>query len=209
MAFVKVRGVRMSIEERNIEMKMKYITSRVTAEELAEEYNVSVSTIEGIRRRDKWVKARKEFNTNKREAADDTVKQVYAGFKAHIAVQYNSSWQKLMNIVNMALNDPERYLFHSNGEPRWGALEIVANLLEKAQKGQGDANGFIPAELQIKLEIQKDKLLIAREQAGMGEATEVVTDNLIEVLQEAAQAVWADEGIQPPGAPKQIEGIEE
>lgn len=205
MAIVKLFGVRMTTEERNMQMKMEYVTSSVTVEEMAEKYKLSTESVKSIRRKEGWVKARKNFNEDKKEAIDDTLKQVYAGFKVEINVKYNTAWQKLMNIVNVCLDEPDKYLMHKNGMPRWGALDVVASLLERAQRGQGEANGVLPEEVRLKLEIQRDKLLIAREMAGMGDATEIVTDNLLDVLSQAAENVWAGE-VAPP-IPEQEEEL--
>lgn len=193
--WTSVNGIQMSVKERNAQMKMEYIRG-YEIDELAEKYTLSVDTVNDIRRKDKWVAARRTYRDDRKLYVDGKITQLYAGHKVHVNIKYNLAWQKLMNIIDMCLDNPAEYLLNDNGMPKWGALETVATIIERAQNGQGKANGNMPEEVAISLEIQKEKLSILRQQVT-GEMSpdaeqEIVQDNFKEALDNAAKVVWAD-----------------
>lgn len=202
MAYVKINGVRMTTEQRNVKMRLEYVTMGASVEDLAENYHLSVPQVEQLRRKDKWASAKKKFTSESEEMINDSMMQVYAGFKAQFNIQYNDAWQRLMDIVNMCLNEPLKYLFYKNGMPKIAVLDALASIIERAQKGQGDANGVMLHEVAVKLEMQREKLIILqnREVNTNNETSEqeqdAITkarDNFINALNQAGEDVWAQE----------------
>ena len=193
--WTSVNGIQMSVKERNAQMKMEYIRG-YEIDELAEKYTLSVDTVNDIRRKDKWVAARRTYRDDRKLYVDGKITQLYAGHKVHVNIKYNLAWQKLMNIIDMCLDNPAEYLLNDNGMPKWGALETVATIIERAQNGQGKANGNMSEEVAISLEIQKEKLSILRQQVtgdlSPDAEQEIVKDNFKEALDNAAKVVWAD-----------------
>lgn len=192
---VKHNGINMTKRERNERMKVEFIRG-FTVEELAEKYNLSVTTVNDLRTKGKWLAAKKAFNNDKKLVTDNELTQLYAGFRVNVNIRYHEAWEKLMQIIDMALNNPQKYLLYEDGGIRWGAMDAVASIIERAQKGQEKANGVLPPEVRYKLEIEREKLTILRAQLGEEEGTEEVRDNFVEALQDAAKVVWADFGNQ-------------
>lgn len=183
------RGIKLSKQERNERMKLEFIRG-MTVEEIAQRYGVSKVTVELLRSKHKWVALKKQFDEEKALVTDDTLTQMYAGFKVSVNIKYHTAWEKLMNIIEMALDNPERYLMNKDGSLRWGALDVLASIIDRAQAGQERANGLIPAEVKYRLEIEREKLTLLRAKLGEGEAVDEAKDNFVEALDEAARAVW-------------------
>lgn len=191
--FISFQGVRMTTRERDEILKMEYIRGD-DIPTLAEKYKMAESTLMQIRRKGKWVKARKEYKAHAKEVTEKTVKQLYAGHKVEINMKYDLAWQKLMNVINLALDNPQSYMFHKDGNIRWGVVGLIADLLTKAQAGQNLANGVMPKEVEVNLEIQREKLNLVKGQLDNGEldGAQVVNDNLVETISNAANVVFKD-----------------
>ena len=95
-----------------------------------------------------------------------------------------------MSIIEMALDNPDKYLMTKDGQIRWGALDVLSNIIDRAQLGQERANGMIPAEVQYRLQIEREKITLLRAKMGEGDGTEEVRDNFVQALDEAAKSVW-------------------
>ena len=150
------------------------------------------TTVEILRSKGKWVKLKKQFEDEKALVTNDTLTQMYAGFKVTVNVKYHAAWEKLMSIIEMALDNPDKYLMTKDGQLRWGALDVLSNIIDRAQAGQERANGMIPAEVQYRLQIEREKLTLLRQKMGDGDGQEEVRDNFVQALDNAAQAVWTD-----------------
>lgn len=189
MQFTKVNGVKLSIRERNERMKGEYIRG-ASVEELAQKYHLGVTTINDIRQKNKWVAAKKSYDQTVKSTGNKLTAQVYAGYKKQINLKYHEVWGKLMSIVEMCLDDPAKYLMYEDGGIRWGALSVVAELIEKAQNGQSAANGNMSAETAAKLEMERlklDQMLLE------GEADEgTLDDNFMDAINQAAKIVYHD-----------------
>lgn len=188
----KVNGQRMTVTQRNELMKMEYITTGMTYGELAAKYDMSESSVSIIARNGKWKQKKKDFQKRAQKEVEDSTIQVYAGFKAEFVSQYNETWQKLMNIINIMLDNPDKYLKNAAGQYRIGALQAVAEVLQRCQDGQGMARGFVTHEVDVKLKLKQERLELLKKQLGE-DSEEIVEDNFIDALKEAAQAVWSDE----------------
>lgn len=185
------KGIKLSKQERNERMKLEFIRGMDVAE-IAHRYGVSKTTVEILRSKGKWVKLKKQFDDEKSLVTNDTLTQMYAGFKVSVNIKYHAAWEKLMNIIEMALDNPDKYLMTSKGELRWGALDVLSNIIDRAQAGQERANGMIPAEVQYRLQIEREKITLLRKKMGDGDTEEEVRDNFVEALDSAAKAVWKD-----------------
>ena len=185
------RGIKLTKQERNERMKLEYIRG-MRVEEIAQRYGVSKVTVELLRSKNKWVELKKQFDAEKALVTNDTLTQMYAGFKVSVNIKYHAAWEKLMNIIEMALDNPERYLMNKDGSLRWGALDVLASIIDRAQAGQERANGVIPAEVKYRLEIEREKITLLRAKLGDGDGVDEVKDNFVEALDEAAKAVWKD-----------------
>lgn len=185
------KGIKLSKQERNERMKLEFIRGMDVAE-IAHRYGVSKTTVEILRSKGKWVKLKKQFDDEKSLVTNDTLTQMYAGFKVSVNIKYHAAWEKLMNIIEMALDNPDKYLMTNKGELRWGALDILSNIIDRAQAGQERANGMIPAEVQYRLQIEREKITLLRKKMGDGDTEEEVRDNFVEALDNAAKAVWKD-----------------
>ena len=188
----KVNGQRMTVTQRNELMKMEYITTGMTYGELAAKYDMSESSVSIIARNGKWKQKKKDFQKRAQKEVEDSTIQVYAGFKAEFVSQYNQTWQKLMNIINIMLDNPDKYLKNAAGQYRIGALQAVAEVLQRCQDGQGMARGFVTHEVDVQLKLKQERLELLKKQLGE-DSEDIVEDNFIDALKEAAQAVWADE----------------
>jgi hypothetical protein len=185
------KGIKLSKQERNERMKLEFIRGMDVAE-IAHRYGVSKTTVEILRSKGKWVKLKKQFDDEKSLVTNDTLTQMYAGFKVLVNIKYHAAWEKLMNIIEMALDNPDKYLMTNKGELRWGALDVLSNIIDRAQAGQERANGMIPAEVQYRLQIEREKITLLRKKMGDGDTEEEVRDNFVEALDNAAKAVWKD-----------------
>lgn len=185
------KGIKLSKQERNERMKLEFIRGMDVAE-IAHRYGVSKTTVEILRSKGKWVKLKKQFDDEKSLVTNDTLTQMYAGFKVSVNIKYHAAWEKLMNIIEMALDSPDKYLMTDKGQIRWGALDVLSNIIDRAQAGQERANGMIPAEVQYRLQIEREKITLLRKKMGDGDTEEEVRDNFAEALDNAAKAVWKD-----------------
>lgn len=185
------KGIKLSKQERNERMKLEFIRGMDVAE-IAHRYGVSKTTVEILRSKGKWVKLKKQFDDEKSLVTNDTLTQMYAGFKVLVNIKYHAAWEKLMNIIEMALDNPDKYLMTDKGQIRWGALDVLSNIIDRAQAGQERANGMIPAEVQYRLQIEREKITLLRKKMGDGDTEEEVRDNFVEALDNAAKAVWKD-----------------
>ena len=185
------KGIKLSKQERNERMKLEFIRGMDVAE-IAHRYGVSKTTVEILRSKGKWVKLKKQFDDEKSLVTNDTLTQMYAGFKVSVNIKYHAAWEKLMNIIEMALDNPDKYLMTNKGELRWGSLDVLSNIIDRAQAGQERANGMIPAEVQYRLQIEREKITLLRKKMGDGDTEEEVRDNFVEALDNAAKAVWKD-----------------
>lgn len=185
------KGIKLSKQERNERMKLEFIRG-MDVTEIAHRYGVSKTTVEILRSKGKWVNLKKQFDDEKSLVTNDTLTQMYAGFKVSVNIKYHAAWEKLMNIIEMALDNPDKYLMTNKGELRWGALDVLSNIIDRAQAGQERANGMIPAEVQYRLQIEREKITLLRKKMGDGDTEEEVRDNFVEALDNAAKAVWKD-----------------
>ena len=185
------RGIKLTKQERNERMKLEYVRG-MRVEEIAQRYGVSKVTVELLRSKNKWVELKKQFDDEKALVTNDTLTQMYAGFKVSVNIKYHVAWEKLMHIVEMTLDNPERYLMNKDGSLKWGALDILSSIIDRAQAGQERANGLIPAEVKYRLEIEREKITLLRAKLGEGDGVDEVKDNFVEALDEAAKAVWKD-----------------
>lgn len=188
-----VNGKRMTIPERDLLMKLEYINGGLTIAGVAEKFGVKVDSVYEVSRRDKWQQQKKDITKQVEEAAKQEYVEVYAKCGVEINLMYNNIWQKVINLCNEALNDPQRYLTNKEGVLRYGAIQVLADVIERAQKGQQFTTGFIGREASAKLELKREMVLLRKKLAGEDDDEEVVQDNFMEALQEINDELWKDE----------------
>lgn len=189
---VLVQGKRMTVPERNILMKLDYINGGLTLSALAEKYGVSENIVYEISRKEKWVKQKKDISERIAKAAEQQFVEVYASCGVEINLMYNNTWQKIINLCNQALNEPEKYLLNKDGNIRYGAVQVLADIVEKAQKGQQFTTGFIGREASTKLEMQREMVLLRKKLAGDEDEEQIVQDNFMEALEGINADLWKE-----------------
>lgn len=200
---VKKSNVNMSMEQRNEHMRYDFIVEDLSIPELAEKYGLSKHTIEKYRTENNWVSEKKDFHKAVSNKKVEASAQVYAGMKAKFNLLYNDSWQRVINIVNTALDDPDKHLFDKKGNIMWGALEVLTGILEKAQLGQGKANGVMSHEAYLELELAKERIQIMKVSNGSDDKTsQEDVDRTIKAqesftlaIENATKAVWEGEDL--------------
>ena len=190
---VIVQGKRMTVPERNMLMKLDYLNGGLTLASVAEKYGVSENTIYEISRKEKWAKQKKDITERIARAAEEQFVEVYASCGVDINLMYNNTWQKVINLCNQALNEPEKYLTNKEGIIRYGAIQVLADVIEKAQRGQQFTTGFIGREASAKLEMQREMVILRKKLAGEDEEQSIVQDNFLEALEGLNSELWKDE----------------
>ena len=92
------KGIKMSLKERDERMRLEYIRG-LTIPEISFRYGVSEPRLKKIRADQKWEEAKKEFENHRQLVTDNTLTQMYAGFKVNVNIKYHAAWEKLMNIL--------------------------------------------------------------------------------------------------------------
>lgn len=185
-----VLGQRMTVAERNLMMKLDYINSGLTIAQVAEKYEMKSDAVYELSRSGKWRQEKKELEEQIEKAAKGKFIEVYARGGAEINLMYNNTWQKIINMCNEALNNPEKYLKNPDGTLKWGALQVLSEIVERAQKGQQFTTGFVGREVAARIEFQAESLLLKRKQMGEDTEDSVVEDNFMEALGVVAEQVW-------------------
>ncbi len=188
-----VNGKRMSVAERDMLMKLEYINGGLTIAEVAEKYGQNVNSVYDISRKNKWSQQKKDLEARIEQSANEQFVEVYAKCGVEINLMYNNIWQKIINLCNEALNNPEKYLTNKDGVLRYGAIQVLADVVERAQKGQQFTTGFIGREASANLELRREMVLLRKKLAGEEDDQEVVNDNFMEALQEINEELWKDE----------------
>lgn len=190
---VIVQGKRMTAPERNMLMKLDYINGGLTLSALADKYGMSENSVYEISRREKWVKQKKDMTERINAAAEQQFVEVYASCGVEINLMYNNTWQKLINLCNQALNEPQKYLMNKDGSIRYGAIQVLADIIDKAQKGQQFTTGFIGREASAKLEMQREMVILRKKLAGDDDEQQLVQDNFMEALEGINADLWGED----------------
>lgn len=188
-----VNGKRMTIPERDLLMKLEYINGGLTIAGVAEKFGLSENLVYEVSRRNKWQQEKKDIQKRVEAAAKSEFVEVYAKCGVEINLMYNNTWQKMINLCNEALNDPEKYLTNKEGIIRYGALQVLADIIDKAQKGQQFTTGFIGREASAKLDLQREMVLLRKKLAGEEDGEDVVEDNFMEALEGINAELWKEE----------------
>lgn len=187
-----VNGKRMTVPERDMLMKLEYINGGLTIAGVAEKFGMKVDSVYEISRKQKWQQEKKDMQKRVEAAAKSEFVEVYAKCGVDINLMYNNTWQKLINLCNEALNDPAKYLTNKDGIIRYGALQVLADIIEKAQKGQQFTTGFIGREASAKLDLQREMVLLRKKLAGEEDEDDIVEDNFLEALEGINEELWKD-----------------
>lgn len=188
-----VNGKRMTVPERDMLMKLEYLNGGLTIAGVAEKFGVTETLAYEISRKYKWQQEKKDIQKRVEAAAKQEFVEVYAKCGVEINMLYNNTWQKMINLCNQALNDPEKYLTNKDGVIRYGALQVLADIIDKAQKGQQFTTGFIGREASAKLELQREMVLLRKKLAGEEDEAEVIEDNFMQALEGINQELWKED----------------
>lgn len=190
---VIVAGKRMTVPERNMLMKLDYLNGGLTIAAIAEKYEIKENTLYDISRKEKWSKQKKDISIRIEKAAEERLVEVYASCGVDINLMYNNTWQKVINLCNEALNEPEKYLLNKDGSIRYGALQVLSEVIDRAQKGQQFTTGFIGREASAKLELQREMVLLRKKLAGDEDESTVINDNFMEALEVINETLWEED----------------
>lgn len=190
-----VNGSRMTVGERNLMMKLDYINGGGTIADVAHKYGMNVDSVYNLSRTQKWQQQKKDMEKQIEQSAKEQYMEVYAKCGVDINLMYNNTWQKIINLCNKALNEPDKYLTSSEGKIRYGALQVLAEVVDKAQKGQQFTTGFIGREASAKLELQREMVMLRKKLAGEDDDEDIVQDNFMEALEGINKELWQEEGM--------------
>lgn len=189
---VSVNGVRMPTQERNLMMKLDYINGGYSLQDVADKYGLTYDLVANISSREKWGKEKKEHQKRIEQAYKHKTTEIYASCAVDITIQHNNTWQKILNIINEVLNDPDRYLKTAEGKYKLGLIDLLADTLTKVQAGQNLSNGFVSKLDRMKIDLARERYELARRKAGEDDDEEEVVDNFVDALTVAAKSVWGD-----------------
>lgn len=189
---VMIDGRRMTVPERDMMMKLDYINGGLTMTAIGEKYNLRPETVGSIAKRYKWKQAKKELQEQMESKAEEKLIEVYANCGVEINMMYNNTWQKIINLCNDVLNDPEKYMTNKQGELRFGVLQVLADVIEKAQKGQQFTTGFIGREACAKLELQREMVTLRKKLVGEDDNQVIVEDNFLQALTDINKDLWEE-----------------
>lgn len=185
-----VKGQRMTVPERNLMMKLDYINSGLTIAAVAEKYDMASDTVYCISRAEKWREQKNDLTKQIEAASKEAFIEVYAKGGVEINLLYNNTWQKIIALCNEALNNPDKYLKREDGSVKWGALQVLSEIVERAQKGQQFTTGFVGREVSAKIEFQREAILLKRKQMGEDTDAEPTQDNFMEALGIINDSLW-------------------
>lgn len=187
-----VNGVRMTINDRNIMMKLDFVNGNMSIAAIADKYDLNTDTIYSLSSSQKWKQLKLKKEQEIETAAAKGIEEVYVACGIDINMTYNNTWQKMMDIVNQILNNHKDYLFTKFGGFKFLEFESLARVITAAQEGQKFTTGWMGKEANIKIQMQQEILQLRKKAQGEDEE-ESSSDNLIGALVEAGQRLWGDD----------------
>lgn len=177
--------------QRDATMKLQYVTQGKTMKVLAGENKLSESCVQQIGRRDKWKQARTDYLA---KLQDETIRDTAKGISTRVATINNKhfkTYEKMLNLINEALDNASTQLKYEDGNIKLGKLEAIAKVMLMIQQGQRLAKGMgDPIEVK-KLEIAFKRLELEAKKLA-GEPDEIPDDGFDEALDATAQRIWGD-----------------
>lgn len=187
------KGVKVSIAERNMMMKLDYLNNNMDLKAIAEKYELTYGTVRTISSKEKWKAERDEYKKKIAQLREHKISQVFAEGQVEVNLMYNNAWQMIMEIVyrELKLDKDKSAIYKSSGKLDVYALDKLADILTKAQSGQYQTNGFVGREVQAKIDLQERQYTLKEKLSGVLEDMDSDTpvDNFMEALDVAIKQI--------------------
>lgn len=194
-----INGVKMSVTQRNKIMKNKYIYEDISLQDLAKEFNMSYQTVRCLSSKEKWKDEKEKIIAQLKEDIDKQTYDVYLAAGVDINMQYHALWQQLYTKATHML-ETEEGLVTKTGKLDVYKLNQLADVIAKAQQGQQFTSGLLSKEIQVDVEIKKERLELDRDKfelqkqlLGVNDEQVVDTNSLLRALNGVATAVGIGE----------------
>nr|DAL87342.1 MAG TPA: Catabolite control protein A [Caudoviricetes sp.] len=195
-----INGVKMSVTQRNKIMKNKYIYEDISLQDLAKEFNMSYQTVRCMSSKEKWKDEKDKIVAQLKEDIDKQVYDVYLAAGVDINMQYHALWQQLYTKATHMLETEEGLINVKTGKLDVYRLNQLADVIAKAQQGQQFTSGLLSKEIQVdvdikkeRLELDRDKFELQKQLLGVNDEQVVDTNSLLRALNGVAAAVGIGE----------------
>ena len=195
-----INGVKMSVSQRHKIMKNKYIYEDIRLQDLAKEFNMSYQTVRCMSSKEKWKDEKDKIVAQLKEDIDKQVYDVYLAAGVDINMQYHALWQDLYNKAVYMLQTEEGLVNGKTGKLDVYRLNQLADVIAKAQQGQQFTSGLLSKEIQVdvdikreRLELDRDKFELQKQLLGVNDEQVVDTNSLLRALNGVAAAVGIGE----------------
>ena len=195
-----INGVKMSVTQRNKIMKNKYIYEDISLQDLAKEFNMSYQTVRCLSSKEKWKDEKEKIIAQLKEDIDKQTYDVYLAAGVDINMQYHALWQQLYAKATHMLETEEGLVNAKTGKLDVYRLNQLADVIAKAQQGQQFTSGLLSKEIQVDVEIKKERLELDRDKfelqkqlLGVNDEQVVDTNSLLRALNGVATAVGIGE----------------
>lgn len=195
-----INGVKMSVTQRNKIMKNKYIYEDISLQDLAKEFNMSYQTVRCLSSKEKWKDEKEKIIAQLKEDIDKQTYDVYLAAGVDINMQYHALWQQLYAKATHMLETEEGLVNGKTGKLDVYKLNQLADVIAKAQQGQQFTSGLLSKEVQVDVEIKKERLELDRDKfelqkqlLGVNDEQVVDTNSLLRALNGVATAVGIGE----------------
>ena len=195
-----INGVKMSVTQRNKIMKNKYIYEDISLQDLAKEFNMSYQTVRCLSSKEKWKDEKEKIIAQLKEDIDQQTYDVYLAAGVDINMQYHALWQQLYAKATHMLETEEGLVNAKTGKLDVYRLNQLADVIAKAQQGQQFTSGLLSKEIQVDVEIKKERLELDRDKfelqkqlLGVNDEQVVDTNSLLRALNGVATAVGIGE----------------
>lgn len=195
-----INGVKMSVTQRNKIMKNKYIYEDISLQDLAKEFNMSYQTVRCLSSKEKWKDEKEKIIAQLKEDIDKQTYDVYLAAGVDINMQYHALWQQLYAKATHMLETEEGLVNVKTGKLDVYRLNQLADVIAKAQQGQQFTSGLLSKEIQVDVEIKKERLELDRDKfelqkqlLGVNDEQVVDTNSLLRALNGVATAVGIGE----------------
>ena len=190
----------MSVTQRNKIMKNKYIYEDISLQDLAKEFNMSYQTVRCLSSKEKWKDEKEKIIAQLKEDIDKQTYDVYLAAGVDINMQYHALWQQLYQKATHMLETEEGLVNGKTGKLDVYKLNQLADVIAKAQQGQQFTSGLLSKEVQVDVEIKKERLELDRDKfelqkqlLGVNDEQVVDTNSLLRALNGVATAVGIGE----------------
>lgn len=187
------KGIKISIAERNMMMKLDFLNGNMDLRAIADKYGLTYGTVRTISSKEKWKKEKDEYKAKIAQLREHKLTQVFAEGQVEINLMYNNAWQMIMELVFKELKEEKdkSSLYKSTGKLDVYVLDKLADILTKAQNGQYQATGFVGKEVQAKIDLQERQYTLREKLSGILEDADgdIPVDNFMDALDQAIKQI--------------------